>query len=357
MRPLVPDDLGPLAELHARAFGSDRDPRETTSFLDDVFFAHPWWNDSFPPLKRVDADGRLVGGLGAMPRPMTFDGEPVVVNVCHNFMVAPGHRSGLAAVQLMRAMMRRGADAMICEANEAGRRIAEPLGAEVLQTRSKRWLRILRPTELALHLAGVDKLPPLAGRALRGVGSALDAAATALPGTPVGAPEPDGADGAIAPALLAELVERWTRDARLRPVYTEESVAWLLVTLANSRRDQTLRARVAREGPGGSPIGWYVYYSRPGGIGRVLQIGAAPAARGRLLDRLFADALARGNVAVAGQLEPQWADDLSARHCFVRPGRSWFLAHTRDPEIRSTLDSNEAYLGRLEGEGWLRFGF
>jgi hypothetical protein len=104
-------------------------------------------------------------------------------------------------------------------------------------------------------------------------------------------------------------------------------------------------------------IGWYAYYSRPGGIGRVLQMGAMPSSHRRVLDHLFADAMDEGNLGLSGQADPAWTPHLQRSRCLFRPGRSWLLVHPGDPGLLRVLASPTSFFSRLEGEGWLRFAF
>ncbi|HZD06068.1 MAG TPA: GNAT family N-acetyltransferase, partial [Longimicrobiales bacterium] len=142
MRPLVPEDIAPVVELHRTAFGAHRPREHLTAFLTDILFEHPWRDEGFPSLAYVSEDGKLVGCLGAMSRPMMLGSRPIRTVVTHDFMVDPAHRHGLAAVRLLRAMVDRGPDLLLADGNEASRRIGQALGATVVEERSGRWLRI-----------------------------------------------------------------------------------------------------------------------------------------------------------------------------------------------------------------------
>lgn len=353
----MPDDMDRVVELHEEGFGRSAEKKGLKNFLTSVFFGHPWVSERLPSLAYVDKDGRMSGCIGVMPRPMLLDGEPVQAVVTHNFIVAPGQREGLAAIQLMRSMMANGPDLTLSDSNAAAKKLSETLGATTLAARSERWLRVLRPAGLGLHLAdrSLDgKLPKSAMRVLSGLAAGPDAIARKVPGSPMRTLA-GGADDPLEAATLVSLMDRLTGHLALRPVYTVESLDWLLRTLAQTRRNQRLRARLVRKA--GESVGWYVYYSRPGGVGRVLQMGAAPGARSAVLDHLFADASQQGDVAVSGQSDPAWDDALGAASSMRRPGSTWMLLHTADSRITRALHSSNAFLSRLEGEAWLHFGY
>lgn len=356
VRPLTAFDMRGVAELHLAAFGSARRIEDVEQFLGNVFFGHPWLDNSLPSLGCEDAEGRLVGCLGVMPRPMQLHGEPVRAVVAHNFIVDASGRAGLAAIELLQAFHRLSADVALFEANAAGRRIAEALGAEVVDARSTRWVRALSPFAFAARLVGEDCRGVLAG-VVRGLARLGDFVVGRLPGIPLRPPRVDGRTGPLDAALLGELLERHTADTALRPVYTVASLEWLLSTLRASRRNQYVRARVVLDGA--EALGWFIYYSRPGGIGRVLQMGSLPEAGARrdVLAHLLSDAANDGNVGVSGASDPAWTSALTAYSCFVREGTTWLMVGSSKAEFRSLLESPRAFFGRLEGEGWLRFAF
>ncbi len=359
MRPLTAADLEQVVELHRQGFG-ERAPREDMhDFLGDIFFGHPWVDETLPSLACVDSTGRITGVLGVMPRPMLLDGRPIRAVVTHNFVVTPGQRAGLAAIQLMRTLIAAGPDLTLADGNETARKISEALGGTTVMPRSERWFRVLRPAGLAVHL--MDgwmegwKVPPYVNRALAGLSAGPDAIARVLPGSWAYTRAVDGPDEELDVGLMLDLIERHTRQMSLRPMYVRESLSWLLDVLGKTRQDQEFRARAVRAD--GEAIGWYVYYSRPGRVGRVLQIGSAPTSQRKVLDHLFADAMREGNVGLSGQSDPTWTDALDAASCKARPGRTWLLVYTSNPRVKRALAGSDAFLSRLEGEAWLHFGF
>ncbi len=356
VRALTKDDLPRLVELHRKGFPGDRSAEDVAGFLTDVMFDHPWMDPTLPSLGYEDAEGRLIGCLGAMPRPMVMRGRPVRAVVSNNFIVDPDRQPGIAAFALMRALRGAGADLVMGEASAAARNICERLGWATVRARSHRWLRPLRPTALGIGLLEGRLLP---ASAVRFVGAACrvpDALITRVPGSPLRVSSPDRPDEPMDVDRLLELIGRASRPYRLRPCYDRGSLAWVLEVLGRTRRAQELRGGLVPDDEGGT-AGWYLYYSRPGGIGRVLQLGAEPGQGARVLRHLFHDAWRHENNAVTGVSDPAWSDDLVAASCFFREGGSWMIAYASDPDIRATLASREAFLSRLETEAWITFAF
>lgn len=356
VRPLAREDIPRLSEMHLKGFPGDRTKDAVASFLTSILFDHPWVDDRMPSLGYEGPDGELIGCLGVMPRPMTMNGKPVVAAISNNFIVDPDGQPGIAAFALMRHLRASNADLILGEANDAARDICERLGWITVRERSRRWVRPLRPGALGATLLESWRLPSTVGRLLRGACAVPDALLARVPGSPFRVRTPDSEAAALDGPRLLELHARVCHRYTLRPRYDEASLRWLLTTLRRTRRQQQLRGGVVLDDDG-RDAGWYLYYSRPGGIGRVLQLGSENGQRERVLDHLFHDAWSQDNHAVTGQADPAWNDALETTSCFFRAGGSWMIAHARDDTTRQALSNGDAFMSRLETEAWITFAF
>jgi hypothetical protein len=356
--PLYRADVAEVVELHRHAFPGNRPREELEQFLKETLLDHPWAEPGLRSLVYRDARGRIVGCIGVMPRPMQLEDRLLRAVVTHNFMVHPDHRRTLAGVALLRAAAALGQDLTLAEGDATSRELCVGMGGVVYPDRSALWVRVLRPVPLAAKLVG-----RIAGKHSSRWSHANGNGSGNANGNGGGHSDGKGASpdrtrrhqSPDAEALL-EVMRSVTEPFRLRPSYSEEALRWLLATLARTRRPQWLRGRIV-PGPERQPVGWYLYYSRPGDIGRVLQLGAVPGARTRVLDELFADAAREGNVGVSGPSDPFWRGALRRGLCLPARGKSWILGHSRIPDVARALSSNSAFLSRLEGEGWLRLAF
>ena len=355
VRPLTPDDIPRVAELHLQGFPGERPRQAVEEFLANVMFGNPWMDDRMPCLGYEGPGGKLVGCIGIMPRPMVMGGRALRGAVSNNFIVDPDGQPGLAAFALMRTVRSLGADLILGEASPKARDICERLGWVTVRTRSFRWLRPLRPAALGLQLLEGWRLPKGAARMLRPVCRLPDALYALAPGSPLRNDPPDD-DPPLDCGRLLELIGHAAGRYSLQPCYDAGSLGWLLETLRRTRRGQSLRAALV-PAETGEPAGWYVYYSRPGEMARVLQLGAEPGFQGRVLRHLFHDAWRSGNHAVTGQADPAWMDALVESSCFFRKGGSWMVAHTNDEETRRCVFGAGAFLSRLETEAWITFAF
>lgn len=356
VRALTRDDLPRLAELHLKGFPGDRSKEAIEDFLADVMFDHPWVDESLPSLGYEGPGGMLIGCVGAMPRPMIMDGSPLRVVISNNFIVDPEGQPGIAAFALMRTLRANGADLIMGEANQTARNICERLGWVTVGARSDRWIRPLRPTALGIALLAGRVLPPGAARLMGPACRVPDALLTRVPGSPLRLATPDREDGPLGVEALLGMIGKTSRSCRLRPCYDERSLTWMLDVLGRTRRPQALRGGMV-PGEDGRMAGWYLYYSRPNGVGRVLQLGAEEGQRARVLQHLFHDAWRNDNNAVTGASDPAWVEDLVGASCFFREGQSWLIAYAPDPRTLDAVSSGDAFLTRLESEAWITFAF
>ena len=346
------EDIPEVAALRQQVFRfSERERTERlVSYLEHIFYAHPWAQDDLPSLVYEDERGRVAGFLGVIPRPLLFQGAPIRAAVATQLMVAPESR-GLVGRRLIRAFLAGPQDLSLSDtANDAARLLWESLGGSVSVTHSLSWTRALRPCRhYASRASSGGPARRAAWLAARPVLAVADALATRLvQRAPPGSTEPMDA------AVMAATLPRLVGPRALRPVYEDGSLGWLLEQAADKRQFGELRQRLVR-GPGGEVAGWFLYYRDGGGVGQVLQVAAARSGLALVLRHLFYDAWRGGLTAVAGRLEPAWAAELGAQRCrFERTG-PWVLIHARRTEILHAIVCGDAFVSRLEGEWWLSF--
>lgn len=359
LRPLREADVAAVAALHRRAFGEGGALRGAAleRLLGDLLCRHPWPDERLPSLV-WEEDGEIVGCVGVLPRPLVIDGRPIVAAVGHNFMVAPGRRAQLAALELLRGYLAGPQDLSIAQGNAASLRLWRATGGAVSIAHSLRWTVPLRPARWALgRMSG-----RLSGRGLRAAGwrglaplaALADRAAAAL--VRDFAPPPAPATTLDAEPLDVETLcaglERSTRGRALRPRYSPSELEWMLGLVERAAPPGGLRAVALRRA--GELVGWYHWTLRADRTGEVLLLGALGDAPAAVFDHLRHDAWRRGASAIGGQLEPRWLEVVSERGALVHRGRSspWLLARGPHERALAALLRDEAGVGRLELEWW-----
>ena len=363
IREFLREDIPEVADLWQKVFLQRKaTPSESLqtylrSYFEEVFFRNPWYDESLPSFVFEDDSQKIVGFLGVIPRRMTLKGRPVRVAVSTQLMVDAGRRPGFAAFELLRRFFSGPQDLTLCDgANESSQRIWRRAGGEVALLYSLLWVRVLRPTRFAMGLLarGRRLLAPLAWTS-GPICCALDGLAARMPLSPFRLSVPVSGEEEIAEETLLWCLSQLSGRQGLRPEYERDSVRWLLGQAGEMKRHGALRKVVVRDADG-EVIGWYIYYSKPSGVSQVLQLGAREHAVSPVLDHLFYHARRLGAVAVMGQLEPRFVRELSDSHCVLTCRGLGVLIHSRDRELLDTIHRGDAFLTRLEGEWWLRFG-
>jgi hypothetical protein len=348
------DDIPAVIALRAESFrrSEQGETGALPSYIAEVFFGNPWYDEELPSLVAENADGRLVGFLGIVPRRMTLGDRPLRVATTTQLMVARTAAPPVAS-QLLRALFDGPQDFALADvASLPARRLWESLGGVTATTLSLSWIRLLRPfRHLVSRAAGDGRL----ARAAAALTTPIDAAATRLiaacarPLTPASGARRPLSDGDVADCLATSL-----DGGTVRGCHDRTSVTWLLEMMRRRRSYGPLTtSRVVDVR--GALLGWYVCHAPAGGCARVVHVGARPHAAGIVLHHLFEDAWRRRCTAVTGRFDTRLVDALAAHRAFVYWPDTWVLVHARDRERRAAVARDDAALTRLDGEWWMGF--
>jgi hypothetical protein len=354
VRPFDKEDIPAVIALRRRCTlpSEQSDEVGLASYLGELFFGNPWYDETLRSLVVTDRRDGVVGFLGVVPRRMRVEGRPVQVATTMHLTVAPD-ASPLVGVQLLRALFDGPQALSLADvASPSARRLWERLGGMTLASSSLAWIRLLRPVR---HLLASVAHGGILARAGRLVDPPLDALSTRL--LPICRQPAAPAHGRRRPLSQSELLDGLTEDPEGRGVrgdYDAASVTWLLDMMARKRRFGPLHMVKVVE-PGVGCLGWYLMYIEPGGQARVAHLGARPGARGLVLDHLFHDAWLAGCAAVSGRFDACLVDSLVERRCLVYGPGVWVLVHSRDRKLLETVVRDQAALTRLDAEWWTAF--
>ena len=361
VRPLAEGDIPQVADLLWRILHERKGSASPglKIYVRDLFLGNPWLEKEIVSRVYEDSSGKIVGFFGVVPRRMTFQGQTIRLAYGSNFVVDPGSRASMAAVQLIKTFMKGAQDISITDsANESTRRILRSLGFAVVPIYSLQWSRPLRPSTYVLQtVARMQKnlLAAYIGTFLRPFCAALDGLLTRMPLSPVRQTKPLTTGEDLTIDVLLNCLATIPGKHLLLPEYDKDTLEWTVGFLARRKTFGDLRSVLVRD-KDGKTIGWFIYYVDRGKVGEVVQIGAAGPSISNVLNHLFYDAWKHRLIGLHGRLEPQFMEELTRESCFFFRNGSWTLAHSSRPELLRLIQSGTAFFSRLDGEWSLRPG-
>lgn len=356
IRPFQEEFCGAAATLHMQAMrGQSREPAPALAqYFRQVLLENPWVTPEIPSLVCLE-NGRLIGMLGVIPRPMEFRGERIMAATLTQFMVHPDSRRGSAAMQLLRRCF-QGPQGMSWAdgASDPVHLLHKALGSMPAYFYSLHWMRILRPfgtvRDVLSRQGGAARLL----HAIAAAGAApADLLATRLP---VFRPKrPSFSWQAVTPAELFECISEIGWREPLRPSYDLSSFEWLLAQMNRARSLGDVRAVIVKDGAG-LRCGWLVYFAKRGGAAYLMQLGTRRADHFEgVFQVLLADAWDQGCVVAKGTARPEQLTTVTKNSCIFRHGGSSALIHSRNADLLANVRLGEAALSGLDGERWQLF--
>lgn len=326
-------------------------------YLGDLF-CDPFGRDGeIASRVHVAQDGRLTGFIGVLPQAMELEGERLRAAICTTWMVDDHEADPFAGARLLKAVLSGPQDLTFSEtSNDLSTAMWRRMGAHVLASYSLEYLRVIRPAGFAARMAAnrfrlLGAFAPLARLADQVVGAGANRLSFARYRPSAGKAdalvetEPD--EGELVTAIQELVVHH-----PLHPRWSDEQLSRMLV---HARLKVKHGARVQRilRTRGGRLAGLFIYFGDRGGIGRVMQVMAAPGMAGLVVERLLADAHARGLVAIRGRTQPALLDAmLDRKFAFLHASSTVF--HTSRPELADAATQGRAFLNGLSGESWTR---
>jgi hypothetical protein len=299
-----------------------------------------------------DSAGVINGAISAVPMQFAINEREVTGRLLCAYMEKPGDRTG-AAAQLALAMRARQQDLVFTDS-------AAPVSADhfragggsVLSVQSLEWKRVFRP--LRLSAQRLEKPGSLMARLglgavfwpadllVRSLFNGFNAPASTRLST---VEMPKAAFLDAAPRMIAHFA--------LRPVWSRPELSWLLSMAARNQTHGPLGIRAVVDSFG-EAIGCFVYYGRPGGTARVLNVLAFRGRESDVVGEMFHFFDQMGCISACGMAQPFLMDALMRQRKLVYRYRGYFCIASRHADIRDAISRNDVYIGGLAGETWSR---
>ncbi len=351
------EDSQQVVDLHKKVFFADTPLPPSASqslitYYSRALCDNPWNDDDLQSLVYEGDDGRVVGFLGVIARPMYFEHTAIRAAVYSSFMVDPGVRSPIVAAALLKHSMQGPQDLTLGDGgNDGMATIWRAMGRPVFPLFSMKWWHPLRPCHFGLSRLIDSGTRP--GMLFSMVASPpcrlVDTLIARAPKSPTRILKPPRGEGRDMEMVeLLECIDRAAQAKKLRPAYDERSLQWLLdyVATANGRERFHMTAVVGEDN---AILGWYLHRSRRDRINEVLQIGAFGRSMDIVLKHAIHHSMEQGALLVQGRLEPNLFEEIwnNGSMCKRAP---WFLAHSRDDEILCALARGDVFLSTWEHE-------
>ena len=344
-------DIPQVAKLHPKVFTDSASP--SAAYFEDVFLNSPCMDGPVSSVVYEQDNGAITGFLGAVSRQFRYRERLFRGTLLSQMMVSPSDRRNLVGLRLLRTVIDGPQDFTLADlVNCAAHKHWRAVGAETIWIYSLRWTRILRsvPTRRLRKLLSRRRGPRLLKSAVGTICRVVDACGEPLqraclrprPSRVVEVPIEEESMIAHAPVFVC-------RDC-LRPEYSGSSLHWLLGRAA-TKRDYGELQQIGVRDSAGELIGWYLYYLKAGGLGRILQVCAGNGRMDDVLDSLFAHAWRHGVSSLVGRVEPHIVETLGTRSD-VRYSMMdiRMMVHTRNPELLALIHRGKAFLTELDGE-------
>ena len=360
VRPFEHDDAPAVAQMFLRILRHETSADGGAAlavYLDDLFCGPYGCDGEIVSRVHVTEDGRLNGFIGVLPQTMELDGEHLRAAICTTWMVDDHEADPFAGARLLKAVLSGPQDLSFSEtSNDLSTAMWRRMGAHVLASYSLEYLRVIRPAAFVTRMAAsrfglLGAFTPLARLADRAAGAGANRLSWAgyqpRPGKADALAETEPDEGELA-AAIRELVVYHP----LHPRWSDEQLARML-THARAKAKHGARVQRILHTRGGKLAGLFVYYGDRGGIGRVMQVMAAPGMERLVLERLLANAHARGLAAIRGRTQPALLDAmLDRKFAFLHASSTVF--HSSRPELADAATQGRAFLNGLSGESWTR---
>lgn len=348
------EDIPTVAGMFSRVFLKETRPpaRGLVRYFDELVFDGELHRGEARSRVFVDATGQVRGFIGVWPRPMLLQGRNIEAAAAGSLMVERPEQHPTAGARLLRAFLSGPQDLSFSETSNAiSQRMWQKAGGERLTATSVDWLRILRPTGLATHIAGSAFAPagwlsPLAKIADRVIGARSNHQLLSIAGGD------DFTDAEATADEISKVIGDLSQSYALRPNWQMPDLPALMAHAETKERFGPIHRRIVYDRRG-VPVGCYLYHGQSGGIGRVLQLIARPEAVGLSIDSLLRHAAELGCVGVRGRSEFDTLDPLIVRGCLLFHA-SAMMVHARDKALLAEVRNSRSMLTGLAGESWTR---
>lgn len=351
IRFFTPSDLDAVCAMAKELFpvNYETDPDELKELLRRLYLENPINVNGISSLVYEGPKGSIDGFLGVIKRPMLWNGKRIIAALSNHLMLKNSERSTLASVALIKAMMQGEHDFCFTDSSsDTSRFLWERCGGSTAWAYSMHYRHMVKPFSFVRNRITNKSLMA----AYYPVRKAGDFIANHTPGSPFNFKEPAGKIEEIHTGELLILMDEMYKSVSVKPVYTIETLNWLLETMQIEQRkgEYKLIKIINRRG---TTAGWVFYHQKLNGMCQIIQFEAKNGMQDFVFQALCYHAFKGGGVELEGRLDPRYFKRFGNKSTIFVPGRLWTLIHSKNQELMLDLQTGKAALSKLEGDMWL----
>ncbi len=350
IRKMKADDVEVISDMSMEMFPRSKEMtrEQQMKMIRRLYLENPLNCDGNVSLVYESPGGEVGGFLGVIKKKWIWRGRPIKVSHSNHLMIRDTERSTLASVALVKTMMQDDHDFCFADSSsDTSRFIWERCGGVTAWGYSMYYRHLLQPLSFICN-----RLPRNYGRLLNPVSKAGDFLINHIPGSPLKFDKPSCKIEELSVTELLQLMEEVHRNLAVRPVYSTETLVWLIESLKIEKRYGPFKAiKVINDR--GFTAGWVLYHQKENGACEVLQLEARRGMKELVFKALCYHAFQGGGVELDGRLDPRLLKKFGDRTTIFVPGKFWTLVYSKNPDLMADLQAGNAVLTRLEGDLWL----
>lgn len=319
--------------------------------LASIFIEHPLYRPDAGSLIHESSDGRISGFLGCLPTPFLLDGGQLSGSVLSTWMVGDRLEDPRAGALLLKAHLQRPLDLTIVDtANARSLQFSKASKIGVLPTYSLQWFKPLNFAGYAASVVTKGLRLGADGPIVSAARRSEDMARRFIGSDPEESPT-NWTSRVIDETVFAERLLSFLEPLKLRPMWTEEVIAWMLAHAGRRPTKGPLSFFEVLDEKKRS-AGCFAYHATSNGRAFVLQALARPQAEEAMLRVMISTARRNKCVSISGASNPRLLDGL-----FRIPGILY--RHACATAVKASkrdyvdlLGAGEGLVGGMIGDNW-----
>lgn len=314
-----------------------------------LYFTDEKLNSNSSPLVSRSKDGAVNGFLGVVTNSFRYKNRIIKVANCHHLMATEEARTKLVPMKILQKFLSGPQDLSFADSSsESTRLLWKRLGGEPAIGECIFYKIPLRPASFILR-PFLKKLNKPAKKVAGLVAKGIDSVAGKVRIPMFYRKKLDVELRPLNSQALLEAINEINNKYFLFPQYNESKIEHLFNLLSREKRYGTLH-KFAVVDEKEEIAGWFIYYSKNGGVCEVIQAAPVPGKEEILFNSLTRHAYMQGGVELSGRLIANQFRSPFALKSFCMPARMWTLFHTTDAELMLDIQTGKAFITRLEGD-------